>query len=100
MTVSTLAIIGIIAFFIVTRKQKHPFLLKISLAFFCAGGIGNMIDRIFLGYVVDFLKFEFIEFPIFNIADSFISIGACLMLLYLILDSIKEIRAKRSNKDA
>ena len=94
MTASTLAIVGIIAFFIVTRKKKQPKLLMISLAFFCGGGIGNMIDRIFLGYVVDFLNFDFISFPIFNVADSFITVGAFLMLLYLAVETVKDLKNK------
>ena len=96
MTISTIAIIAIILFFFVTRKQKQHPLLILSLAFFCGGGIGNMIDRVLLGYVIDFLNFEFIEFPIFNVADSFISIGACLMVLHLILETINDYRKKKN----
>ncbi len=54
-----------------------------------------MIDRVRLGYVIDFLSFDFIDFPIFNIADSFISIGAVLMVLHLILDFIQEQQSKK-----
>ena len=56
-----------------------------------SGGLGNMYDRIFNdGKVVDFLRFEFIEFPVFNIADCAIVIGAGLMILYFVLDIIKD----------
>ena len=96
MTVSTLAILAIIAYLIYTAKHPISPLFRIALAFFAGGGIGNMIDRVLLGYVIDFLQFDFIDFPIFNIADSFITIGACLMILYLILDTISEIRRKRN----
>ncbi len=95
MSVSTIAIIAIIAYLIYTKKEKRPICLTLSLSFFCGGGIGNMIDRIFHGYVVDFLRFDFIDFPIFNVADSFICIGAGLMVLYLVLDLIQEIRQKK-----
>lgn len=98
MVISSLAIIVIIVFLIYTRKHKQSRLLTISLSFFLGGGIGNMIDRVRLGYVIDFLRFDFIDFPIFNIADSFITIGAVIMLLYLILDTVKEEKAKRAEK--
>ena len=95
MLISTLAIIGIIVFLILTKQEKQSFLFRLSLSFFVGGGIGNMIDRIFLGYVIDFLKFEFIDFPIFNVADSFITCGAFLMILTLIIDTISESKTKK-----
>ena len=49
-----------------------------------AGGLGNMIDRIRLGYVVDMIAVDFIDFPVFNVADCFITCGCILMLLHLI----------------
>jgi len=96
MSVSTLAILLILGYLIFTRKQKQSPLLLTSLAFFAGGGIGNMIDRVRLGYVIDFLRFDFFDFPIFNIADSFISVGAFLMFYYLILESIKERKQKKN----
>lgn len=48
------------------------------------GGIGNLIDRLRLGYVIDMFRFEFINFPIFNIADASLSFGVFLMILVLI----------------
>ena len=60
-----------------------------------AGGIGNMIDRLFNGgLVVDFLEFAFIDFPIFNIADCAIVIGAGLIMLSLVKSIIDEQRQK------
>lgn len=95
MVISTIAILAIIVFLFLTRKEKQSFLFRLSLTFFIGGGIGNMIDRIFLGYVIDFLKFEFIDFPIFNIADSFITIGAVLMILTLVIDTVLESKTKK-----
>ena len=48
-----------------------------------AGGLGNMIDRLRLGYVVDMIEVEFINFPVFNVADCFITCGCILLLLHL-----------------
>ena len=97
MVISTIAIIAIIAYLIWTRKKKDSLLFRISLCFFAGGGIGNMIDRVLLGYVIDFLRFDFIDFPIFNVADSFITVGAALMILNLVLDFISELRSKRND---
>ena len=49
------------------------------------GGLGNMIDRVRLGYVVDMIETTFIEFPVFNVADCFITCGCILMMIHLIL---------------
>ena len=50
-----------------------------------AGGLGNMIDRLRLGYVVDMIALDFINFPVFNVADCFITCGCILLLLHLVL---------------
>ena len=49
-----------------------------------AGGLGNMIDRLRLGYVVDMIETTFIEFPVFNVADIFITCGCILLLVHLV----------------
>lgn len=64
-------------------KINHPLFL-ISASMILGGGIGNMIDRIFVGYVVDFIKATFIDFPVFNIADCAVVIGTVLFAVYFI----------------
>ena len=54
------------------------------LAAIWAGGLGNMIDRVRLGYVVDMIELEFIRFPVFNVADCFITCGCVLLIAHLI----------------
>ena len=81
MTISTVAILAIAAYLFL-NKENSP-LLSISLSLILGGGIGNMIDRVFLGYVVDFINFKIINFPIFNLADTFVTLGAFLMILYM-----------------
>lgn len=79
----TFVVLGIILAYVVKSKKRHPlFLLSASLIF--AGGIGNLIDRIFLGYVTDFLHVLFVEFPCFNIADICVCIGGALFVIYLL----------------
>ncbi len=48
------------------------------------GGLGNMIDRVWRGYVVDMLEIQFIRFPVFNVADCFITCGCILLMVHLI----------------
>lgn len=64
-----------------------------------AGGLGNLIDRIFRdGNVVDFLHFEFYpSFPVFNIADCSIVVGAGLIILYFLIETINEYKTAKKN---
>ncbi|MPN58753.1 Lipoprotein signal peptidase [bioreactor metagenome] len=84
MITSSVALLAMIGYIIYSRKKQKPALLIISLAMMAGGGIGNMIDRIALKYVIDFIEFRVINFPIFNIADSFITIGAALFIIYYV----------------
>ena len=67
-------------------KNKLGFskLEKWCIAAIYGGGLGNMIDRLRLGYVVDMIETEFMEFPVFNVADCFITCGCILMMISLI----------------
>ena len=97
MIISTVAILGMIAFLFSGMTQNTVY--EISLAIIISGGIGNMIDRTVLGYVVDMIDFRLINFAVFNVADSFVCIGAGLLMLALILDIIKESKAKKENEN-
>ena len=66
------------------RYRKLHFLFGFSLSLIIGGAIGNMIDRVFRGYVIDFLEFTFIEFPVFNVADICVTVGTVLMFIYVI----------------
>ena len=68
-------------------KKRMPFTMleRWSIVAIYAGGIGNIIDRLRLGYVIDMIEVEFIEFAVFNVADSFITCGAILLLGHLAL---------------
>ena len=67
-----------------------------------SGGIGNMIDRLTLGYVIDFIEFAFVDFATFNIADSCVCVGAFIVGLAILLDLIsegKKMKKWESNED-
>ncbi len=101
MVTSTVAIIGILGYMIYRigiKKQRLPWMEALSLSFIVGGGIGNMIDRTLLGYVVDMIDFRLINFAVFNVADSFVCVGAGLMILYLILEMVKEGKAEKNAK--
>lgn len=84
--------------YLVKTKKNEPTLFW-SICLILSGGVGNMIDRIFNeGRVIDFLRTLFIDFPIFNIADCAVVIGAGLLILYFILDTIKEAKAEKAKK--
>ena len=103
MVTSTAAIIGILGYMIhraYIKKEKMPWMEALSLSFIVGGGIGNMIDRTVLGYVVDMIDCRFINFAVFNVADSFVCVGAGLMVLYLILEMVKEAKAEKAAKRA
>ena len=88
--ISTVAIIAIGLYLFFGRASST--LMGVSMALIVSGGIANMIDRLILGYVVDFLYFKLIDFAIFNIADSFVCVGAGLMILALILELVAEAK--------
>ena len=67
----------VLIFLVISKKKERPLILNISLGLILAGAIGNLIDRLFLGYVVDFIDFRI--WPVFNVADSAITIGAVLL---------------------
>lgn len=56
----------------------------LCLAAIAGGGIGNMIDRLRFGRVTDMIKLDFVEFPVFNVADCFITTGCVLLLIYIL----------------
>jgi signal peptidase II len=95
MIISSVAILLMAAYLYIGRAESK--LYTVSLAIIISGGIGNMIDRIAYGYVIDFIDFCLIDFYVFNIADSFVCVGAGLLILALVLDIIKEARVNKKS---
>ena len=82
-----------------TRRITNP-LGAWSLVFVAAGAVGNLIDRVLYGYVVDMFDFRFMNFAVFNVADVFVTTGAALFCLYVLLSPDKTIMTKAgSNHD-
>ena len=97
--VSILAIVGIILYFFAVPVISP--LTKISLAMILGGALGNLIDRLRYGYVVDFVDWHIDDYhwPAFNIADSSISVAVALLVLDLILD-LKRSSGNAGNPNA
>ncbi|HZK01738.1 MAG TPA: signal peptidase II [Anaerovoracaceae bacterium] len=81
-TVTLISIICIAVYFAIHLRKNH-WALSLALALIVGGGLGNLIDRIRLGYVVDF--FDFRIFPVFNIADICVCCGCGILILYLFI---------------
>ncbi len=93
--------VGLMLFYL-WRYAKTP-LSRIGLSLIISGGIGNMIDRISLGFVVDFI--DFCAFPklwawVFNIADAAVCVGAALFILDLIIEVVRELKRESKAKKA
>lgn len=87
--ITTITLCFIAYLYVRMPKIKHYLWLRVCLVSITAGAIGNMIDRVRLKYVVDFLYFELIDFPIFNVADIFATV-ATFGLIVLLLFYYKE----------
>lgn len=74
---------GVIVYLLYRFHGRHP-MLSVSLAAVLGGGIGNMIDRVLNGYVVDFLDFQFMNFAVFNVADIFVTCGTVALAVYIV----------------
>lgn len=85
----TITVIAAIIFYFV-KLPKNARLLRLALILICAGAIGNFIDRAFNGYVVDFLYFSLIDFPVFNFADICVVVGAVLFGIIMIFELDKK----------
>lgn len=107
MTVSSVMIVLMSLYLFFGHAETK--LYAVSISMIISGGIGNMVDRLGFGFyvnpetglgeVVDFIEPKFIDFAIFNGADSFVCVGAGLLILALILDIIKEYKAEKEKKN-
>lgn len=95
----TIVTLSYIAYMVCKYYGEFTILQKVFFAFFTGGIIGNFIDRIFRGYVIDFISFRLFDkydFPVFNLADSYMVISIFMFMIYFIYMFIK---AKRDNKN-
>ncbi|MBL1224399.1 signal peptidase II [Enterococcus sp. BWR-S5] len=91
--IMTVAVVAVLLYLLVKNIKSSKW-FTIGLSLILAGALGNFIDRLRLGYVVDMLKTEFIDFPIFNIADMALVIGVACVFIHLILEERAEKKGK------
>lgn len=96
--VPVLLIIGV-EWYIFSGRLKRTDLM-VALAALAGGGLGNLIDRVFLGYVVDFIDVRIINFAIFNFADICAVCGGIYFGVVMLIDEVKEDRKKKSGSSA
>lgn len=98
--VLSFAFLAFFIFYYVKEKNKS-WLLTITYGLLIAGCLGNLYDRIVIGYVRDFIQFAFWQtFPIFNFADVFLCVGVAMFVIYLLIGAIKSQKAKNSKSQA
>lgn len=95
----TLAVMTV-CIYMLAKKTYGSKLMFWAVSLVLAGGLGNLIDRIARGAVVDFIEFGFFDFPIFNVADIAVCTGAGLIILYFIVDLIKDAKLKKKNAES
>ena len=91
---------GVAVWFIRKYKNRSR-MMNLGLSFLCAGALGNTIDRVMQGFVVDFFDFRLIDFPVFNVADIFVCLGAALLAIFFVFfeEKYQEKEAGRENED-
>lgn len=79
--ITGLVMAALLALLLFGKFRKYR-LFNISATLIVAGGLGNFIDRLIHGYVVDFIEFLFFDFPVFNVADCYVVVGSVLLLVF------------------
>ena len=91
----------VIVWYLIRRGHTLTTLTHLALTLILAGALGNMIDRLLLGYVIDFIHFRTsnFDFPVFNLADSFVVIGGVLLFLSSFVEGRREAEERRTLAD-
>ena len=99
LTVFTVLILIVCLVLLMIRRIK-PVFPNICLVLIVAGGLGNVIDRVLYGYVIDFIEPLFMDFAVFNFADCCITVGAFMLIGYEIYGLIRDKSSKKDHNDA
>ena len=99
LTVFSIILLCIVIYYLVSNRNQSK-LVNICLLLMISGGVGNIIDRIRLHYVVDYIEPLFIDFAVFNFADCLITVGAFTLIIYLIVDLVRDIKKEKMQKNA
>lgn len=98
LTVLVTVMLAVLLIFTIKYKHKQTLFL-VSSVMIMSGGVGNLIDRIRLGYVIDYLDVKLFDFAVFNFADICVVLGAILLLIFLFFIEPKIIAKENSEKE-
>ena len=98
MIIAALLILAVLCFVVFSKKLKPGF-LYVCIVGITAGGLGNIIDRIFRGFVIDYIEVLFVDFYVFNFADCLVTCCAFLIMFYEIYELVKESREKKEKQN-
>lgn len=89
--ITNIIIIGLILKFILSKKDEINYAILTGLSLIVSGGAGNLIDRIFRGFVIDYIDVnKIMKFPVFNLADIFIIVGIIILAISVIINLKKQ----------
>lgn len=89
----TILVVGVLLYEL-HKHWRDSKVFALGFSFIIGGALGNFIDRLLLKYVVDMIKLEFIDFPIFNLADTWLTVGVIIVLIYILFDKKEEDKVK------
>lgn len=98
LSVVTLAVIAVGIFLLLSKKIKFG-VEYVCIVLIMAGGIGNLIDRAFRGFVVDYIEPLFIDFAIFNFADILVTCGAAVLIFWILFDAFRDRKKQKAEKN-
>ena len=95
---TSLLVLAVLAL-LLSGRYRRSFMVNLSGVLVVAGGLGNLIDRIWHGYVIDFFYFELINFPIFNVADIYVTVSTIVLVILILFyyqeDEFEELFHRR-----
>lgn len=98
LSIVTAVILAVGIVLLLAGKIKNKF-YKVCAVMLISGGLGNLIDRVFRGFVVDYIEVQFVNFAVFNFADILVTCASFMIIGYTIYDLIKEQREKKAGDE-
>ena len=93
------ALVMAVGFYLLIARKFKSKILVASVVMIMGGGLGNLIDRVLRHFVVDYIEVLFVDFPVFNFADCFITVGEFVLIGYLLWDILRDFKKGRSKSD-
>ncbi len=97
--ISVIVLVAVVFVVVKTPKQSRGKFLKLGSALVISGAVGNLTDRIIKGFVVDFIEVKFIDFPVFNIADIAVCVGAAMLIIHFLFFDSKNVGSAEDKGD-